>query len=361
MFFCCRQILANRFVQQCCFLALFLASNAVSDDSVHALPDWLPGSAIELKPDVKFLVAEGGGVEELKLNNLDTGKHYFVRVKFVNMLSNATSAKEIHSSCGCMVAASSSEIVQPKSESQFIAYIKPQLTPGPYGKTVTVTFDSGVVLMVLLSAKFVSPVSLESNSAVIPEDTKTLELPVQLNVPLDRIHQLVFSTEIGYLKLQVQALAKDGTGRHFLRFDVSEEMHKHLRVAGKVIEVVKVFDLETKKPICAFSVSLRSESVFRIKPSRAVLKKVGDHFIGEVLVFGDSEKYPLNENKLVLLVLGEDRPLDLSIEVKSTSRNVTKLEFSTLTRLAIAEGTTFVVSNGVTRYGFLESLVFEGE
>lgn len=244
MFFRCRQIIANCFVQPCFFLALLLVEDAVGGDTFSSLPDWLPSSAIELKPNAKLLVAEGGGIEELKLNNLDTGKHYFVRVKYVNMLGKATSAKEIHSSCGCMVAASSSEIVQPKSESQFIAYIKPQLTPGPYGKTITVTFDSGVVLMVLLSAKFVSPVSLESHSAIIPEVTKTLELPVQLNVPLDSIHQLGFSTEMGYLKLHVQSLEKDDTGRHFLKFDVSEEMHKHLRVAGTVVELVKVFDVD---------------------------------------------------------------------------------------------------------------------
>ena len=118
MISCGSQFFGNRFLQTLFLSASLLSRNAVSDDTPRSLPDWLPSSAIELKPDATLLIAEGGGIEEFKLNNLDTGKHYFVRVKLVNMLSKATSAKEIHSSCGCMVAASSSEIVEPKSESQ---------------------------------------------------------------------------------------------------------------------------------------------------------------------------------------------------------------------------------------------------
>ncbi len=344
-------------------LTLLIASNGVSDDidTPSSLPDWLPSTAIELKPDTKLLVAEVGGIEEYKLNNLDTGKHYFVRVKFVNMLSKATSAKEIQSSCGCMVAASSSQIVEPKSESHFIAYIKPQLTPGPYGKTVTVTFDSGVKLMVLLTATFVSPISLESHSAIIPEGMKTLEIPVHLNVPIDKIQQLVFSTEMGYLKVPEQIFSKDDDGKCVLQFDVSDEMHKQLRVSGSLAEVVRVNDRETKKTICAMSVSLRNESVFRLKPSRVVMKRVGDKFYGEVLVFGDWEKYPVEEHELILLDLVRDRPMDLLITVKSSTKKVAKLEFSAQTKLAIPEGANFVVSNSVSRFGFVDSLVFDGE
>ncbi len=361
MISCGSQFFGNRFLQTLFLSASLLSRNAVSDDTPRSLPDWLPSSAIELKPDATLLIAEGGGIEEFKLNNLDTGKHYFVRVKLVNMLSKATSAKEIHSSCGCMVAASSSEIVEPKSESHFVAYIKPQLNSGPYGKTVTVTFDSGVKLMVLLTATFVSPFSLERHSAVIPEEMKTLEMAVMLNAPMERLQQLGFETEMGYLKCPEQTFPKDDYGRHVLKLDVSDEMHKHLRVAGTLVEVVKVIDRGTKKPICALSISLRSESVFRIKPSRVVLKKVGDKFIGEVLVFGDWEMHPVKENELVLLDLRDSVPLDLSIAVKATNKKFAKLEFSTQSKLVTPEGSNFVVSNGEFHFGFLDSLVFDGE
>ena len=78
---------------------------------------------------------------------------------------------------------------------------------------------------------------------------KTLEIPVQLNVPIDKIHQLEFATEMGYLKLPEQTFSKDDDGRCVLKFDVSDDMHKHLRVTGNLTEVVRVNDRETKKAI----------------------------------------------------------------------------------------------------------------
>ena len=353
--FYCKHSIANILLQTVILFGLLATSKA------EDLPDFLPKSAIELKSDTKLLVSPAGSIEEVKLNSLETGKHYFIRLRFVNMLGASTSITEIESSCGCMVAAINKQVVEHKSESFFFVYIKPQLKSGPYGKTVTVTFNTGVKVMVLLTASFESPFSLDIESVVLGDETKTIKLSGKINIKEYESRDVDFVTQMGYLNI-CQPDVPVGHNEVFeLSLDVEDATHKNVSVAGSLVEVIQVVDRPSKSVICLLPISLTSDVAFRCKPSRLVMRKDGDKYKGEVLVFGEWEQYISKDMTLRLQDLNRDVPLDVGVTLKWMKNKVAKIEL-------LAEGTDsffkdsrFAIMNCESRLGVLDSIAFEGE
>lgn len=281
------------------FSVLFAVRNTFGDDYASELTKGIPSDAIEIKSDTQFLFAKGVGPESLKLGKLETGKMYWARIHFINMFDLPFHLEKIHSSCGCLAAARSNDIIKPRGKSFFVVLIKPQLKDVAYAKSVTITSDRGDALQILITADFEQPFELVERVIRLGNAVNDSKVPLTVKCKGMSWSDSKIEIESSTGHTRILGVEKVPTLDEWkLAIEIPEESRRLAKSGLRLTEIFTVKDQSSNKLVCELEFSVEDSSSFICKPSTVKLALTEDGWVGKATLFGDWQSLEFDGKKL---------------------------------------------------------------
>ncbi len=274
--------------------------------NIAGLGPSIPDDIVELHSRIKPLLDEGIGPEKVEIGKMNANRWHFIAIRFVNMFDRGIRVSNISSSCGCLVAGNTNELVGSQSEGFVIAVIKPQPRPEVYRKSLTITFDNGLIWPVMISGIFEAEVEFDQETVKIEPLTQEVNLTLTRKFGKRELASLTLESQNGNIICRkTELIDRD---RVKATFSVASETR---RSPFALSEQVIVRDKNSGEVVCELIVGIDIESGIQCRPRRILMKKAGDKFQGQFYLLGDLESYKRDLNCEVTNNMGD--PITCSI------------------------------------------------
>lgn len=280
--------------------------------NIASLGPSIPDNIVELHARIKPLLQDGIAPELIEIGKMKADKWHYVVIRFVNMYAKPIRIADVASSCGCLVAGNAQEFIESKTEGFVIGIVKPQQQQGVYRKSLTVTFDNGLVWPIMLSGVFETEFQFDQDTVKIDPLTQEVALTLGRKFGNRDLASLKLESRSGYL--MVRRTECIGTDQVRVTFSVPIETKRSpVAVSERVLARERI----NGDRICEMAIGIDIASGIQCRPRRVLLKRTGDYFSGTLYLVGNLASSADNSK----CVVGSNTGIPVELSTSSLGRS----------------------------------------
>ncbi len=247
--------------------------------------------------DTVEIVAGVSEVARLKVDSIQASRERTLIVPLKNLTDTDINIRTVSVSCGCMAAITADLVIPAKKTMSLYLKVTPE-DPGLFSKRVTVSFEGGISVVVIVESKVQPAYSISpSRIALNPGSDKGMEIKITSNFGSEP-----FSVESPDALVTLRRVAFEGSVATFECSMIEEGVMSPWETE------IPIF-IRAGEKVHEYRLMVINASTVEIKPSLIVPHLSGGKLTARAVVTG----FGINENPLNCEVVGAGNDVDVSI------------------------------------------------